>query len=89
MKGIEANGKTDPLIVQEIFQGHLGREATDAEIDRVLARYVRFLSDEVAHAERYRIMPGVDGALRACEERTASGKRPLTDSIRPLESIPR
>lgn len=72
MSTIAADGKTDPLIVNEIFRAHRGRDATAAEYDAVIARYVVCLAEEVTRTERYRILPGVHAALTHFEARGAS-----------------
>ncbi len=63
MRGIAADGKTDPLIVEEMFHAHLGRAPTDGEVDALIGRYLEHLAGEVARTERYTIYPGVVAAL--------------------------
>jgi phosphoglycolate phosphatase-like HAD superfamily hydrolase len=72
MRDVRADGKTDPLIVDEIFEQHRGRPATIAEREKILARYVECLSDEVARTERYVVLPGVEKALDAARARGAT-----------------
>ncbi|HKA87401.1 MAG TPA: HAD hydrolase-like protein [Haliangiales bacterium] len=69
IRGIAADGKTDPLIVEEMFQAHLGRAPGDGEIDALIDRYVEHLAGEVARSERYTIYPGVVAALDLLAER--------------------
>jgi phosphoglycolate phosphatase-like HAD superfamily hydrolase len=45
----------------------MGRSATAQEIDAVIDRYVGYLAEEVAATDRYRVMPGVEGALAVLE----------------------
>src|SRR5262245_370001 len=66
MSGVKADGKTDPIIIGEIFQSRVGRSATPQEIDAVLDRYIPYLAEEVA-ATRYTVMPGVEQALALLE----------------------
>jgi phosphoglycolate phosphatase len=67
MSGVKADGKTDPIIIEEIFLAKLGRSAAAHEIDAVLERYVVHLADEVARTPRYDVMPGVERALTVLE----------------------
>ncbi|MBI4511937.1 MAG: HAD family hydrolase [Deltaproteobacteria bacterium] len=67
MDGIAPDGKTDPLIVLEVFAARLGRAPSSEESDRVLGAYLRHLETEVLRADRYRIMPGALTALNLLE----------------------
>jgi phosphoglycolate phosphatase len=69
---VHLGGKTDPIIVDEIFQHQAGRAATSAEFDALMALYVRYLEADVAESERYRVLPGVEAALAACAARGAA-----------------
>jgi phosphoglycolate phosphatase-like HAD superfamily hydrolase len=69
---IRADGKTDPLIVEEIFLTFLGRPPSAAEQEAVIEKYLAYLQDEVARTDRYRIMPGVMEALAVLEARGAT-----------------
>src|SRR5687768_18042252 len=71
-QGIPFDGKTDPLIVEEMFAKNLGRAPEPGEIEALIDRYVTHLHDEVARTERYRIMPGVEDALALFEEAGAA-----------------
>jgi phosphoglycolate phosphatase len=68
---VHLGGKTDPVIVNEIFQHHFGRDASAAEFDALMTLYVRYLEDDVARSETYRVLPGVEAALAACVARGA------------------
>jgi phosphoglycolate phosphatase-like HAD superfamily hydrolase len=68
---VHLGGKTDPIIVDEVFQHHAGRAATVEEFDALMARYIGYLEADVAASERYRVLPGVDAALAACTARGA------------------
>ena len=59
MGGVNAGGKTDPLIIAEIFESHLGRQPTDEEIAHVLDAYVPLLRQAVLASTDYRLMPAV------------------------------
>ncbi|MSP16377.1 MAG: HAD family hydrolase [Myxococcales bacterium] len=73
MTGIRAGGKTDPLIVDEIFNARFGRNATVPECDALLARYLVQLETEVAVAPAFRILPGVVAAIDAARTRGVVG----------------
>jgi phosphoglycolate phosphatase-like HAD superfamily hydrolase len=42
----------------------MGREPSPAEMEELMARRLRYLRDEVANSERYRVMPGAERLLR-------------------------
>jgi phosphoglycolate phosphatase-like HAD superfamily hydrolase len=69
MRGIAADGKTDPLIVEEMFHAHLGRAPGDEEYHGIIGRYLEHLTREVAETPRYTIVPGVVEALDVLTER--------------------
>ncbi len=55
-------GLTDPIIVARALEGG-DLPHTDADVDAVLARYMELLADEVARAQGYRVLPGVEELL--------------------------
>jgi phosphoglycolate phosphatase-like HAD superfamily hydrolase len=59
MAGIHPGGKTDPALLDEVCLRFRGRPAAPDEAQRVLARYVGYLEDEVARSPSYRLMPWV------------------------------
>jgi phosphoglycolate phosphatase len=63
MDAINAGGKTDPIIIGEIFASKLGRAPTEAEIDEILAAYIPRLRVELPRSQRFRTMPAVHDAL--------------------------
>lgn len=63
MRGVSPGGKTDPLIIGEMFERSLGRAPSDDEIARVLAAYLPLLRQAVATSTAYRLMPSVHEAL--------------------------
>jgi phosphoglycolate phosphatase-like HAD superfamily hydrolase len=62
LDGLMLDGMTDPLILRHACMTHLGREATPAESEGVLARYVTHLATEVRDTP-YRVLDGVERAL--------------------------
>jgi len=69
MDGIRADGKTDPMILGEIFNKRLGRDFTREEASRVFNEYVFFLREEITNSEGFRIMPGVPELLNVLTQR--------------------
>jgi phosphoglycolate phosphatase len=63
MRGVKPGGKTDPMIIAEMFERTLGRAPTEAEIAAMLEAYVPLLRQAVAAATAYRLMPAVHEAL--------------------------
>jgi len=63
MRGIHPQGKTDPVIVQEAFRVRFERDPTEAELQRVLARYVTLLPDAVAQSPGFRVLAGAAAGL--------------------------
>ncbi len=63
MDGISPAGKTDPIIVGEMFARHLGRVPSNDEIERLLADYVPILREQVGVSSGYHLMPYVYEAL--------------------------
>lgn len=70
LDGIQLDGKTDPLILDEAFAAAGRGVATAVERERVFAEYVRHLDGELTRA-RYRVLPGVERALQHLEARGA------------------
>jgi phosphoglycolate phosphatase-like HAD superfamily hydrolase len=64
MNAVEPSGKTDPVIIEEVFHARLGRAARPGEIDAVLAAYIPYLRDEVTASTRFRLMPHVIEAIQ-------------------------
>jgi phosphoglycolate phosphatase len=59
MDGITPHGKTDPRIVQEIFERKLGRPPTPPEMQAACARYLDFLPEEIRRSDQYQVMDGI------------------------------
>ncbi|HEY3352575.1 MAG TPA: HAD family hydrolase [Polyangia bacterium] len=71
--GVHPDGKTDPLIVGEMFAARLGRPPTAAETTALLADYEVHLAAEVAAGSAFRALPGVHDLL----ERLAARREPV------------
>ncbi|HEX3796798.1 MAG TPA: HAD family hydrolase [Acidimicrobiales bacterium] len=61
-------GETDPEVARETFKAVLDRDPTDEEIDRVYARYLLNLSEDIVVSEGYRVLPGADACLARLSE---------------------
>jgi phosphoglycolate phosphatase-like HAD superfamily hydrolase len=59
MASVQPGGKTDPLILEEMFAAGLGRPPTAAELDEIIALYLPLLQAEMTDAPNFRIMPSV------------------------------
>ena len=59
MDAVRPGGKTDPLILEEVFVTRLGRAPSQAEIDDILDRYVPLLERELADSAGFHLMPQV------------------------------
>ena len=64
MDGIRADGKTDPIILREIFHKNLGRDFQPEEASIVYKEYVLFLRDEITDSTGFRIMPGITQLIK-------------------------
>lgn len=57
MRGIDPGGKTDPIILTEIFDNALGRPPSPTELQEFLDEYVPLLAIEIAASTNFRTMP--------------------------------
>ena len=57
LESIKPGGKTDPMILEELFGLRLGRAPTSAEFDEIIALYLPLLEAELGGAPGFRIMP--------------------------------
>ena len=63
MKGIQPAGKTDPVIIREIFKKTVKRNCTALEMRAVQEKYLEFLAGECDRARDYRVMQGIPDLL--------------------------
>ncbi len=61
------DGKTDPLIFQEIAARVIGRELTSHELQNISDRYLHHLEREISDATNFRVLPGVADLLTALD----------------------
>ncbi|MEW6146093.1 MAG: HAD hydrolase-like protein [Thermodesulfobacteriota bacterium] len=68
MAGIDAAGKTDPLILREMFGNMLSRDYTEDEAEEFYGEYVVFLEEEVEKSP-IDIMPGIPKLIEKLSSR--------------------
>ena len=68
MDGVDAAGKTDPLILREMFRNMLSRSYADDEAEKLFEEYVIFLEEEVGNSP-IDIMPGIPYLLEKLSSR--------------------
>lgn len=68
MDGVDAAGKTDPLILREMFGNTLSRSYAHAEAEKLFEEYVIFLEEEVGNSP-IDIMPGIPYLLENLSSR--------------------
>lgn len=64
MDPVQPGGKTDPMIMCEIFEHRLGRTPDDDELAAIFEAYVPYLADEIRSSEGFVVMPGAPEAVR-------------------------
>ena len=57
------DGKTDPMIISEICFRILKRNLMDEEYHTLCSRYHHHFENEISHADRFRLMPGIPELL--------------------------
>lgn len=68
-EGVAVAGRTDPLIVRDIFQTKLRRAPHPKELHDVFAYYLASLEAELQSSDGYRVMEGVAALLEALSAR--------------------
>lgn len=68
MTKIDAAGKTDPIILKEIFQNEFQRDYAHEEAEELYRHYVPFLEEETQKSETV-VMPGIPELLRSMSPR--------------------
>lgn len=63
MRHVHPHGKTDELIVQEMFRSHLERCGSEPEVKALLERYLEILPITVRDSKNFHLMPGIPGLL--------------------------
>ena len=62
---VHPDGKTDPIIFDEIIRNNLGRKLSEDEYLRLCRRYLLYFRDEVFNTQKFRLMPGIPRLLDA------------------------
>lgn len=62
-RGIRFHGRTDPAIVADMFALGVGRPATAAEIDAIIAAYLAELERDLPSWPAFRVLPDADEVL--------------------------
>jgi beta-phosphoglucomutase-like phosphatase (HAD superfamily) len=60
---VTGKGVPDPAVGRQAFEAVLGREPSDEEMARLMAKRLEYLPDEVESSKGYRVMPGVEELL--------------------------
>ncbi len=68
-RGIVPDGKTDPMIIEEMAMGALGRHLSADEYTKICTLYLDFFTERLPRSERFRLLPGVPDLLRELETR--------------------
>jgi phosphoglycolate phosphatase-like HAD superfamily hydrolase len=64
MDHVRPGGKTDPIILGEIFERAFSRAPDSTESNEIFTSYVPYLEIEVAQSNRFQMMPGAAEAVR-------------------------
>ncbi|MDE0332571.1 MAG: HAD hydrolase-like protein [Nitrospinae bacterium] len=70
MRHVRPHGKTDELIVQEMFRSHLERRGSESEVKALLKKYVEILPTTVRESKNFHLMPGIPDLLSRLKNRT-------------------
>jgi len=68
MTKIDAAGKTDPIILQEIFMNEFNRDYSPEEAQELYKLYIPFLEEETNNSETT-VMPGIPNLLESLSSR--------------------
>ncbi|MBI4399102.1 MAG: HAD hydrolase-like protein [Candidatus Omnitrophica bacterium] len=63
-EGLEFSGKTDPVIIREIFQSRLGRIPSENELIRVKRAYLKMMEEEARSIRPYQPIEGIVEILK-------------------------
>lgn len=53
----QPDGKTDPLIIRELFTSRLGREPAADEMNTIVTLYNRAMEEEIPRSKKFRLLP--------------------------------
>jgi phosphoglycolate phosphatase-like HAD superfamily hydrolase len=60
---VTGKGVPDPAVGRQAFEAVIGREPSDEEMAKLMAKRLEHLPEEVGSSEGYRVMPGVEKVL--------------------------
>jgi phosphoglycolate phosphatase len=60
---VTGKGVPDPAVGRQAFEAVIGRQPTDEEMAKLMARRLRYLPEEVETSPGYTVMPGVEQTL--------------------------
>ena len=60
---VTGKGVPDPAVGRQAFEAVIGREPSDEEMAKLMARRLKYLPDEVASSQGYKVLPGVEETL--------------------------
>ncbi len=63
-EGLEFAGKTDPVIIQDIFRARLNRIPSENELIRIKKSYLKMMEDEVRSVKPYQPIEGITDLLK-------------------------
>ena len=69
---IHPDGRTDPSLIEELFQKNLGRLPSSAELNSVTELYAEAMGRALHTAPNFRLMPGVAALLEEIEATVAA-----------------
>lgn len=69
MHGITPDGKTDPLILREMFRNTLYRDYLDGEAARIYRSYLLYLEEEMKRRTPITVLDGISQILEAISSR--------------------
>lgn len=61
---VHPDGKTDPVIIEEITARVLGRKPTQEEHEQIHDHYCQYFAEEIDHSPRFRVLTGVELLLK-------------------------
>lgn len=67
-RDIVPDGKTDPIIIDELIAKNLPGGITAAQYEQLCRKYEDYFESEIDHSPRFRLMPGVPDLLKALSD---------------------
>lgn len=69
MDGIRPDGKTDPLILREMFRNNLNRDCLSGEVSSIYGSYLIYLEEELRRQNTIAVLSGISQLLEALSSR--------------------